>query len=199
MNKMIAWGLAAGLVFSGVGTMWARPGAPREEQGGRGGPGGWMRSPKMSLDRTWRGIGRLQGALSRDQARRMVALVRPWNSRPTMSDVEAQALNSRLSSILTSAQKSQMAQMRPGPRDGRGSGGGQGQGRRPGGPPPKFDWAKMEQMRSQMEGFLKVVNPFYPPGKSRSMQGMPDFMRQVMNRRYQESHATLEALARKAA
>ncbi len=43
------------------------------------------------------------------------------------------------------------------------------------------------------------MNPFYPPGKSRQAQGLPDFMRRGIARRYQESHETLEALARKAA
>ena len=57
-------------------------------------------------------------------------------------------------------------------------------------------------MRQRMEaarGFMQTMNPFYSPSRYRQVSGLPSFMREGMQRRYDESRATLSALARKAA
>jgi hypothetical protein len=107
-------------------------------------------SPKARLSGLWRNLGELQksnAALSKDQARKVVALVRPWSSRPKMTDAEAQRLHTSISAVLTAGQKDEMKKMaaarrdsmRGGPggprgRDGRGPGGPGGGGPRGGGP-----------------------------------------------------------------
>jgi hypothetical protein len=45
---------------------------------------------------------------------------------------------------------------------------------------------------------MDTMNPFYPPTKYSQLKGLPDRMKQGMNRRYTESRATVTALARKA-
>ncbi len=71
-------------------------------------------SPKARLGGLWRNLGELQkskAALSKDQSRKVVALVRPWSSRPKMTDAEAQSLHTKISAVLTASQKQEMKKM----------------------------------------------------------------------------------------
>jgi hypothetical protein len=97
-------------------------------------------SPKARLSGLWRNLGELQkskAALSKDQAKKVVALVRPWSSRPKMTDAEAQSLQTKISAVLTTGQKDEMKKMATARRDstrgGPGGWGGRGSGG-PGGP-----------------------------------------------------------------
>ncbi|BCM90281.1 hypothetical protein IAD21_02132 [Abditibacteriota bacterium] len=134
------------------------PGGQRPPGGfdGRGGPGG-RRGGKGRLEGTLRGIQRLQTddkSLSKAQAVKLVALIKPWSSRSAMSDTEAQKLVLSMEAVLTTAQKSKVGPPGRGgpPRDGRGGppGGGGDFGPPPGdgrggdggppGPPPDGDF-----------------------------------------------------------
>ena len=213
---LLTLGLAA-LVGASALPVSAQPGGFRGPDG-RGGPR--RSSAKMRLSRMWNGIGRLEQSgtpVSRAQAKRLVTLVRPWSSRPTMTEAQAQSLSTQISSVLTASQKAELDKRRGrggrdggrpdgpppggfggrrGDRDGRGMGG-------PGGPPPGFDpnSAEGRQMRQRMEGargLMQTMNPFYSPARAKGASSLPSFMREGMQRRYDESRATLAALTRKA-
>jgi hypothetical protein len=126
--------------------LWAQmPGRPL---GGPGGPRGAMRNnPKMRLGRLIRGIGELEkgkkAALTKAQAKKIVAVVTPWKKKPKMTESEAQSLYTKVSAILTAKQKEELASSAPdrglgGPDGRRGPGGPGGRGPRgfggPGGP-----------------------------------------------------------------
>jgi hypothetical protein len=119
------------------GNRQGRPGM----EGGRG-----MRdrnSAKFQLNRLWHGIGELedgQNKLSKLQAKKIVDAVRPWTTKPKMTEVEAKKLDLQLRNVLTVAQKNEVAKAGPGGRGGFGGpgmggpGGGRGDSRRgPGG------------------------------------------------------------------
>lgn len=152
------------------------------------------RSVKMRLPRVIEGSARLSGgnALSRQQARRMLAFVAPWRSRPSMSESQGQALLSNLSGVLSSSQKSALVADRPrmdGPRPGgRGPGRGDGGGHRP--PPGGGNW---DAMRSMMATF----NPLYI-GSSPVLAALPERMREGMQRRRDHLNAAVSQLKQKA-
>lgn len=212
-KTLVALSLTAGLLVAAPGI----PTVQAQGPGGPGGPGGGgMRnrnSPKMRLGGLWRGIGEIEKSntpLTKAQAKKVVALVRPWGSRPKMTDGQAKSLYMGLNNVLTAQQKNQldkMAAMRrrtergdrgDGPRGGGPGGPG---GRGPGGPggPGGFDPQRMRQTMQKMQGFMKTMNPFYPPSKYSEIKSLPERMRQGMSRRFQSSRNTLTALARKAA
>jgi hypothetical protein len=173
-------------------------------------------SSKMHLNRLWRGIGQLEkgkGALNKAQARKVVALVRPWSNKPTMSDNEATNLTVQLSNVLTVAQKNQLKSMAEQRRSRMGDG-----NRRPGG--PRANWPRGEgqggdrrngegrggprgggfdpQRMRQMMGFFRTMNPFYAPTGYKEYKSMPERMQKGMLRRYQTSRAILVGLSKKA-
>jgi hypothetical protein len=201
-KKLVVLTLAAGmLVSSGASMVQAQGGA-----GGGGGMGGGMRNrnnPKSRLSSLWRGVGQLESSkapLSKAQARQIVALVRPWGSRPKMTEADAKNLYMKMNAVLTTRQKNELDKMVAMRR--RTARGGGEDGGRPGGAGGNFDPQQMQKMRAQMQqmqGFLKTMNPFYPPSKYSEVKGLPDRMQQGFNRRYSSSHATLVALVRKAA
>jgi hypothetical protein len=179
-------------------------------------------SPKARLSGLWRNLGELQKskvALSRDQAKRVVALVRPWGSRPSMTDSQAQSLHTRIGAVLTSAQKEEMKKMAlvrrdsmrgggPGGPRGGGSGGPGGWGGPrgglggPGGPRggrEGMDPQRMQQMRTRMQGLMKTMNPFYPPTSYKEIKELPPLMQQRFTRRYDATRAVLTSLVQKAA
>jgi hypothetical protein len=189
---------------------------------------GMRNSPKSRLGGLWRNLGELQkskAALNKDQAKRVVALVRPWGSRPKMTDAEAQNLHKQISDVLTAGQKDEMKKMAmarreamrgewggPRGRDGRGAGGPRGGpgGGRPGGPGGPGGWGgprggregmdpqRMQQQMQKMQGFMKTMNPFYPPTNYKEVKEMPERMQQRMTRRYGETRAVLTTLVQRA-
>lgn len=129
----------------------------------------------------------------------MNALFSPWQSRPRMSQAQAQSLYSQASALLTSNQIQAIEAQRPNgprgdgprgaggmrPRDGFGGGGGFGG--RPGGPP-------MGAMRAMMESY----NPFYG-GASGAESQLPPRMQEGMQRRrarLNEALAQVQKMAR---
>jgi hypothetical protein len=179
--------------------------------------GGRRNDPKFRLSGLMRGIGELEkgkkAALTKDQAKKVVAAVKPWQSKPKMSESEAKSLYMKLNAVLTTRQKNELDKMSAQNRrfGGGGDRGGSGGGSRmgggpggggpggPGGSPPSA--AQMQQMRQRMQklqGFFKTYNPFYPPTKYKELSNMPDRMQQGQKRRYQEQQALIAQLAKKA-
>ncbi|MCS6862034.1 MAG: hypothetical protein NZT92_17140, partial [Abditibacteriales bacterium] len=107
-------------------------------QGGGGGFGGGGRqpSPKMQLGRLLRDIGELEKAnkkpLTKEQAKKIVAAIKPWEKKPKMTDEEAKALRKTIHDILTTAQKNELDKMAA--QNRRMGGGGPGGGGFGGGP-----------------------------------------------------------------
>ena len=137
--------------FGGGGPLFDDGQGDHRPLRGRGGPrdrGG----PKGHLDGLWHDVEHLQngqGALSKTQSQKIVALVKPWTGRASMSELDAQRLVGSIEAVLTSAQKSRVGPPGRGgpPRDGGGGRGGfgpphggGGRGGRGGfGPPPPRD------------------------------------------------------------
>lgn len=203
-KTLVVMGLVAGLVVSPmISTVHA------QRPGGGGGMGGGNRnSPKRRLSGLWRNIGELEKSktpLTKAQAKRVVALVRPWSSKPKMTDAQAKALYMSMNAVLTTSQKNEMDKMGAmrrrtarGDREG-GPGGQRGGPGGPGGPGgANFDPARMRAQMQKLQGFMKTMNPFYPPSKYSEIKGLPDRMKGGWNRRYKTSQAMLTALARKA-
>jgi hypothetical protein len=221
-KQLIVMGLLAGMLSGAAsaqppgGGQWGGPG---NGQWGGGRMAGLRDNPKMRLNRLIRNIGALEegqkATLTKAQAARIVAAINPWRKRATMSDANAQSLYTKIEAVLTSAQKTQMASMRPGRgnrnlggpggRDSRREGGprgdrGEDRGRRggwgggsggPGGPPSA-------QNLAQMQAFLKSYNPLYSPTSYKAVNALPERMRESMKRRYQDQQQILTALTRKA-
>ena len=135
------------------------PGGPGMMGGGPGGPGGGMQmSPEMKkkfdamaawnkknpnfmlLSRTLRGLGGLDRdpatALTQAQARAILPVIMKWQSEPVLTDAQAKAIDMKLTSTLSAAQKAKLAEGGRGGRGGGpgGPGGGPGGGMRGGGP-----------------------------------------------------------------
>jgi hypothetical protein len=241
-KRLIAVALVTGvLMTSGAATIQAQSpggwgGRGQGGPGGWGGPGGGMgmrNNPKARLSGLWRNLGELQkskAALNKDQAKKVVALVRPWSSRPKMSDAEAQSLHTQISAVLTANQKQEMKKMamarraamqgdgdKPRGGDGRGAGGPRGGfwggpdgpgGVGPGAGGPRgdgrrggresMDPQRMQQMQ-KMQGFMKTVNPFYPPTNYKEVKELPERMQQRFTRRYGATRAVLVTLVQRAA
>jgi uncharacterized membrane protein YgcG len=201
----LAVAVTIGMIFPAC--VWAQ---------GMGGPRGSRRNdPKFRLSGLMRGIGELErgkkAALNKAQAKRIVAAVRPWQNKPRMAESEAKSLYMKMNAVLTTRQKNELDKMAAqnrrfgGGENGRAGGagaGGAGGGRMgggfssPGGGAPSA--AQMQQMRQRMQSFFKTYNPFYPPGKYKELNGMPDRMQGGFKRRYQEQQALLSQLAKKA-
>jgi len=213
-KSLIVFGLSAMLVFPSV-TLTSTHAA---EKSGRQVSSAQNRQarrshPKMQLNRLWRGIGRLESsssALTKQQAQRIVALVRPWSSRPQMSDGQAQSLHNQISAVLTTSQKSALQKMAQDRRQNAGSKQGAGReganrgpnaggtGRRAGARGKRQGAGVDRQRMQQMRGFLQNVNPFYAPTGYKEFKYMPERMQQGLVRRYQHARTILVTLSKKA-
>ncbi|HEX8464259.1 MAG TPA: hypothetical protein VF627_06525 [Abditibacterium sp.] len=168
-------------------------------------------SATRRLQRLWHDLDHLQEAgqpISKAQAGKIVALVRPWTTKPTLGETNAQKLHDQIEAVLTTAQREEVGgPPRFGPPgfgpQGRGPGDdGPGGGRRrrrpdfePGGAgfgPPT------EAQRTTGRAFIEALNPFYPPTGYSSWQKLPAPLQQDVARHYRENRATLEALSRQA-
>jgi hypothetical protein len=135
-------------------------------------------------------------ALTKDQAKKVLAVLSPWASKPAMTDDQAKQVLGQLSKLMNVAQIKKYAQVQKeqqsrmgGGRPGGGGGGFGGGGGRPGGGGPGggggrpggggmggFDPKKM------MENMKKPTNPLNPatmpdsPWKERSVKRMTDAM-----------------------
>ncbi len=194
----------------GRGHRPPRGGGPggRGEREGRGGPGG-RGGPrgggaKGRLNGVWHGIEQLQSgqnALSKAQSQEIVALVKPWSSRPTMSDADAQDLALRVEAVLTDDQKSGFGPPGRGPRGGGGRRGGEfGPPRDEHGPPPPDGRDGPREGRNGggrgAMAALSSFNPFYAPTGRSDWKTLSSQMQQFLARRYRENRAVLENLSR---
>ena len=202
--------------FGGGGPMFDEgPEGHRPPPPGRGGPRGGG-GPKGMLDGLWHGVERMQNgpdalALSKAQASRIVALVKPWTMRASMSDADAQKLAEGVEAVLTSEQKSRVG---PPGRGGPRRGGRGGFGPPPprdgdddfGPPPPPPDGefgpplgrggGPNGQRRGGRSPFPATYNPFYAPTGREDWKQLPNSTQQLMARRYREIRAVLENLSR---
>lgn len=146
--------LAAAMSFAGAAHAQGGFGGGGGGQGGGGGfmatlpPatrakmqawGKWRQSHPhiQELGRTMRTVGELDKdpatKITKVQAQQMLAVIKPWQGKPVMSDDQALAVNKALTKSLSLPQIKKMAMM-AGQQGGRGGGGGfGGGGGRPGG------------------------------------------------------------------
>src|SRR5687767_14432415 len=106
-KTLVAMGLAAGLILSPMISAVQAQGPG----GGGGGMRGMRNSPKGRLRSLWGNIGELEKSrtpLNKAQAKRIVGLVRPWTTKPTMSDAQAKTLFMSMNSVLTTQQKNEL-------------------------------------------------------------------------------------------
>jgi len=125
-------------------------------------------------------------ALSPGQARQLLGILKPWTTKPRMTEADAQSIMRSIRKLLTPRQATIIANFRPrrgfggpggfgGPPPGfrgRGGAGGPGgpPGFRPGGPPPGFDPARMAA-RLKTENFLSTkVQPDNPMSERRAQE-----------------------------
>ena len=147
-RTVLAAASAVALCVIGGVTAHAQGGGPGGAPGG-----GFQMSPaaqaKMQSWRKWRDSHKNLGLLTRtvrgveevdkdpatkitkDEAKKMLAVIKPWMSKPVMKDADALTVNTQLNKILTLPQIKKMASMMA-PQGGRGGGQGGGGGR-PGG------------------------------------------------------------------
>ena len=89
----------------------------------------------VSLQRTLGGLTRLEDTpatkLTKPQAKAMLAVLKKWQAKPSITDAQAKQINTQLTGLLSTAQRQQMTVAGPG-RGGFGSGRPSGFGR-PGG------------------------------------------------------------------
>ena len=157
---------------------------------------------KRQLQTLWNGVWRIEGSmapLSASQAKRLVAAVRPWSSKNSMSEAQAKSLVSTLNGVLTPAQRNVVGDLNG---DGPG-GGGRGMGGPPpggmGGPPPGGGRGDGPPgMDASAMKMMATMNPFYAPTGYSTFKSLPQRMQTQLLHRYQESRATLIALSRKA-
>jgi hypothetical protein len=206
--------LAAAAMLSGAALA---QGGPPPGGGGGGGFANFMASQppevqaKMKKWQAWRqnhkNIGQLNqtmraitemdkdptSQLNKDQAKKIMAAVKPWESKPVMSDDQALALNKQITGVFSQSQLKKFATLqqqrggfgRPGGGGGGGGGfggpppGGGGGGPRPGGGAPggggmRFDPSKMPDPKD-----YNPLNPStYPAGQmgDRMKQRTTEFM-----------------------
>jgi len=199
-KSLVVAGLVVGMIVPTI-VMAQGPGGG----GGFGGGGGGQRSMKGRLSGVIRGIGELEksnkASLNKDQARKVLSFVRPWQGKPHMNDDEAKGLYMKINGVLNTKQKNELdraaAQNRRLMGGGGGFGGGGRQGGGPGGPGGgnPADFQKFRQQMQQMQGFFKTYNPFYPPTSYKEFKQMPDRMKDRFTKGYQARVALLAKLA----
>ena len=211
-------------------TMLLAGSAMAQPPGGGGPPGGFMASlppaaqAKMKAWRTWRdnhknfqqltstirAISEMDKEpatkLTKDQAKKIMAVVAPWQAKPVMTDDQARAVTNGIAKVLNNTQiKKYAALQAAGGRGGWGGGGGRGgaggaMGGPGGGGPPgggggfggppggggagggrgSFDFTKMSDPKE-----YNPLNPAsYPvsPMSERSKQRVTDFMKLLKTR-----------------
>ncbi|MBB6048868.1 hypothetical protein [Armatimonas rosea] len=148
--KKLALPLAAALLLTISGAVRAQGGPP-------GGGGGFQMSPEMqamfkkfqewrdknknlaSVNRTIGAIAEFEKdkttALTKDQAKKILAVLGPWKSKPIMTDANAKDMLKQVGATFTPAQAKKLAQVMSEQRGGWGGGGGgmRGGGGAPGG------------------------------------------------------------------
>ena len=132
--------------------------------------------------------------LTKDQAKKIAAVVKPWQTKPVMTDEQALALNKQITGAFSIPQIKKMATLasqrggfgggggRPGGGGGGFGGGGQGGGRPGGGGAGggrTFDPSKMQ---------MKEYNPL-------NINSYPDFMKQRAGKRVTDFYAVLQSRA----
>lgn len=218
--KKLALPLAAALLLTISGAVRAQGGPP----GGGGGMGGFQPSPEMqamfkkfgewreknknlsSVNRTLGAVAEFEKdpktALTKDQAKKILAVVNPWKTKPIMTDANAKDMLKKVGATFTPAQAKKLAQIMSerggfggGGGGGRmGGGGGMGGGMRmgggapgggggrpggggPGGPGGGFD---MATMKKRFDTMMKGYNPLNfktipeSPMKERSIKPLKD-------------------------
>ncbi len=156
-SRMVRYGATALLVAGACAV-----GAPRGIA--QGGPGGFQMPPEMRAKiaawQKWRdqhkNLSNLQmmlyqvqevdkdpaTKLTKPQAGKMLAILKTWRSKPTMSDDQAKQVSKSIGGMLTDRQLKKMSTVQPPWARRGGGGGGFGGGRpgggRPGGPPGGF-------------------------------------------------------------
>lgn len=209
MMKKLALPLAAALLLTISGAVRAQGGPP----GGGGGPSPEMMAMFKKMGE-WRdknknlfSVGRTMGALAefekdkttaltKDQAKKIMAVVGPWKSKPVMTDANAKDLLKQVGATFTPAQAKKLAQLAKeaeARRGGFGGGGGRpgGGGGAPGGGAPgggggrpggggggmQMDPAAMKKrMDAMMKGFNPLNFSTIPdsPMKERSTKPVKD-------------------------
>lgn len=205
MRRLVVCLVVMGLVLPA--SVWAQGGG-----GGGGGFGGGNRqqSPKMQLGRLLRDIGELEKAnkkpLTKDQAKKIVAAIKPWEKKPKMTDEDAKALRKTINDILTTAQKNELDKMAAqnrrmgggGPGGGGPGGGGFGGAGGGGGQPNPQQQQQFRQTMQKMQEFFKTYNPFYPPNNYKELKELPERFREGFVRRYEARKEILTKLEKKA-
>ncbi len=211
---MLITGCASGLFFaSQLPEVWAQQG---RANGRNNGTQPHRDNGKRQLGALWNGVWRIEGSmapLSPAQAKRIIAVMRPWSSKNSMTDAQAKSLVSSINGVLTASQKSVVGDLNEGPGGGprgrggppRGDGpphnGGRGDGPPPrdgNGPPPPRDGDGPPGMDAASREMMAALNPFYAPTGYSTFKSLPARMQIQLLHRYQESRATLIALSRKA-
>ncbi|WP_395088648.1 hypothetical protein [Armatimonas sp.] len=194
--KKLALPLAAALLLTVSGAVRAQGGPPG------GGMGGAAPSPEMmamfkkfgewrdknkSLSSVNRTLGALaefekdpKTALTKDQAKKILAVVGPWKSKPIMTDVNAKDMLKQVGATFTPAQAKKLAQIMS-ERGGFGGGGGGGMrmggGGAPGGGGGGMDVATMKKrFDTMMKGYNPLNFKTVPesPIKERSIKPVKD-------------------------
>jgi hypothetical protein len=142
---------AAGLMLAGLPVLaQAPPGG-----GGPGGGGGFQMSPEMQkfreqnkykfqMQQQLRAISEINRdpttAITSSQAKQLLAVYRPWTTKPKMTEEDAKGIMRSVKKVMTSKQLTAMGNVKPqrrgggGPGGPGGPGGGQGGFNRAGGP-----------------------------------------------------------------
>ncbi|WP_394796490.1 hypothetical protein [Armatimonas sp.] len=213
--KKLALPLAAALLLTISGAVRAQGGPPG------GGMGGAAPSPEMmamfkkfgewreknkSLSSVGRTLGALaefekdpKTALTKDQAKKILAVVGPWKSKPIMTDANAKDMLKKVGATFTPQQAKKLAQIMS-ERGGFGGGGGGGMrmggggapgggagggGARPGGGAPgggAGGGMDMVAMKKRFDTMMKGYNPLNfktvpeSPMKERSIKPVKDAM-----------------------
>lgn len=139
MNRRLLMVLSAALAASIAASGIAQPGAGQMSPQAQAKMQAWRKWNDNhknigAVQRTLRGIGELnrdpKTALTPAQAQKILAALKPWRTKPKMTDEQASKLNKQITAPLTIAQLKKLASM---PRRGGGMMGG---GRGPGGGGP---------------------------------------------------------------
>jgi hypothetical protein len=208
--KKLALPLAAALLLTISGAVRAQGGPP-------GGGGGMQMSPEMqamfkkfqewrdknknlsSVNRTIGAIAEFEKdkttALTKDQAKKILAVLGPWKSKPVMTDANAKDMLKQVGATFTPAQAKKLAQVMseqrggfggggmrgggaPGGGGGRPGGGGApgGGGGRPGGGMQMDPAAMKKRFDTMMKGYNPINFSTIPdsPMKERSIKPVKD-------------------------
>lgn len=204
--------LAAVVLLTFAGAAFAQPpgggggGAPSPEMMAMFKKMGEWRDKNKNLFNVGRTMGALaefekdpKTALTKDQAKKILAVVSPWKTKPVMTDVNAKDLLKQVGATFTVPQATKMAQIAKEAASRRGGfGGGGGGGMRPGGGgPPGGGGGGMRPggggggggmqmdpaaMKKRMDAMMKGFNPLNfatipdSPMKERSTKPVKDGM-----------------------